>query len=1265
MLIKENQLDEWVRGNAREAQGVIVELVYRLVAASAPRPKERRFPLGDSIGQPGPDGVLNTDIGFDPFVPEGRSFWEIGTGLDAGDKATKDYRELTAATPDAVRRESTFIFVTPLSGRRDWPYTWKEDAQAKWLEDRRKRKEWLDVRAIDGSVLIDWIKNFLPVELWLADKMGFPIHHLQTIEDCWNCLRTIGDPPTLPPALFLANRNAAKDLMKAAFLGATSQLKLETLFPDQTANFVAAYVATMEEDTKADAFGRCVIVSSVEAWNGMLTLREPHILIAGFDLENSAGTTLLEKARRAGHIVIFGGMPGGIPHPNQAPIPNPTSHQVLEALKGAGYPDESARTLAQKSNGNLTSLLRCLQNLSLMPEWAQGTDAAELAIAEILGTWNEHSDADKTIAEKLSGKAYGEWIGKMREIALRPGTPLTQREGVWKFVSRFEGWYALGPQLFDEHLDRILETIVSVLREEDPALAMLPDERHLSSIRGKGFAHSPLIRHGLSESLALLGSHPEALRSCLSGRVEGTARLAVRRILEGADWKLWASLNDVLPLLAEAAPEEVLNAVADALIADPCPFDAVFAQERSGITGRNYLTGLLWALETVAWDSEHLTRVIVLLGELAARDPGGNWSNRPANSLATILLPWFPQTIASAARRQTAVATLLKELPDVGWTLLMSLLPESHQVSLTTHKPTWRKLIPDDWSEGVTNREYYDQIIAYADLAISAAKRDRSKLSLLIDDLIKFPPQARSQLLSYLRTEEVTSLPQEARLPLWNELVDLVSKHRKFAGADWAMNAGEVNEIAEVADRLRPEAPILHHQRLFTERDHALYEEKDDFAEQLKRLEERRRQAISEVFSHGGAKAVLEFAKAVKSPSRVGYAFGATASSAAEGEIFPTLLESEEKPLSQFTGGFVWARYGVQGWQWVDSLNLTQWTPSQKAQFFAYLPFTSETWTRATTVLGADESLYWSKVNANPFQTEAGLELAMDRLLQNGRVHEAVLCIERIIHGKQSLDNKQAIRTLDAVLESPGTVVTHDAYAIVDIIKALQETPGAEKEQIINIEWAFLPLLDEQYEASPKLLGQKLADEPNFFCEVIRLIFRSKNHDPTTEERSEQQGLIATNGYRLLHRWKTPPGSRKGQPFDGDALEAWLADVKISCAESGRLEVALQRVGNVLFYSPPDPDGLWLHHSVASVLNARDADDIRTGFQSEIFNSRGVFWVDPQGGPERELAKKYRGQADEVEAHGYHRLATSLREVAASYERQAAREASKSDLDDD
>lgn len=42
--------------------------------------------------------------------------------------------------------------------------------------------------------------------------------------------------------------------------------------------------------------------------------------------------------------------------------------------------------------------------------------------------------------------------------------------------------------------------------------------------------------------------------------------------------------------------------------------------------------------------------------------------------------------------------------------------------------------------------------------------------------------------------------------------------------------------------------------------------------------------------------------------------------------------------------------------------------------------------------------------------------------------------------------------------------------------------------------------------------------------------------------------------------------------------------------------------------------GLWLHHSAATALNAKDANDIRDGFQTELFNSRGVHsWTAGRG----------------------------------------------------
>jgi len=1258
-VITENQLDEWVRGNARNAQSLIVELVYRLVAASSPNPKERRFPLGDSIGQPGPDGVLNTDFGFDPFVPEGRSFWEIGTGIDAGKKATSDYQDLTDATPNDVKHESTFVFVTPLSGRRDWQHTWKEEAQAQWLEKRRQQRDWRDVRVVDGTQLIDWLHHFLSVELWLAEAMKLPAQQMQTPEQHWADLKTIGDPPPLVPDIFLKNREVACTKLKEIFSKSTLQLKLDTRFPDQVADFVAAYIANMENDAKVDAIGRCLVVSSPEAWNVITSFRDAHILIANFDMDeaDSTGTKLLEKARRAGHSVIFRGMPGGIPHPNRVSIPNPKSYQIEDALKTAGYNTERARILAQKSDGNLNALLRCLQNLSLMPEWAQQTDAAELAIAELLGAWNEHSEMDKKVVEELSGNLYGEWIGKMRKIASRSSTPLIQQDGVWKVVARYEGWYNLGPKIFDEHLIRFKDLAIRVLCERNPKFELPSHERYTAYIRDKVLTHSNSLRNGLAEGLALLGSHSRALRSCSFGKAEMIAQLAVRNILANKDWILWASLDYLLPLLAEAAPKEFLNAVESALDNnDTSPFDIIFAQEVPGITGGTYISGLLRALETLAWDDSYLTRVIIILGELTARDPGGNWANRPINSLKTILLPWFPQTCASVEKRKFAVATLLNEKPEVAWKLLLTILPSPHQLSQGSRKPAWREMIPEDWSEGSTHQEYWEQIDIYTKMAISVAKHNLSKLAAIIERIDDLSLSAREQIFTHLRSDIIVSLPQADKLYLWTKLVDVISKHRKFVDAEWAMKPEVVNVIAAIAESLEPKTPIYRHQQLFNESDFNLFEEKGNYEEQLRELEARRQKAVEEVFASGGLEVVLEFAKSVQKPWLVGTAFGVIAENDAEEKTLPALLESETKSLAQFAGGFIWGKFRGHRWQWVDSINTSHWTPSQISQLLAFLPFVPDTWNRATQLLGENESLYWSKTNVNPYEVEAGLEIAVNRLVQYERPHEAIKCLERILNSTSLLDNQQAITVLQSLLHSPENVRAIDVDAVIEVIKALQDDPATNLDELFKIEWAFLPLLDRHNGASPRLLEQRLSSDPDFFCEVIRTVFRSKKDEKPLEELTDKQKNIATNAYSLLQKWRMPPGSQKDGTYNGEAFTVWLEKVKSDCAESGHLEIALLMIGHVLIHTPPDPDGLWLNHAVARALNAKDANDMRDGFKAELFNSRGAYWVDPTGQQERELAEKYHAQAEKVESHGYYRLANSLRDLADSYNLNAEQE---------
>ena len=105
-------------------------------------------------------------------------------------------------------------------------------------------------------------------------------------------------------------------------------------------------------------------------------------------------------------------------------------------------------------------------------------------------------------------------------------------------------------------------------------------------------------------------------------------------------------------------------------------------------------------------------------------------------------------------------------------------------------------------------------------------------------------------------------------------------------------------------------------------------------------------------------------------------------------------------------------------------------------------------------------------------------------------------------------------------------------------------------------------------------------------------------------------------------------------------------------------------VGQVLIHAPADPDGLWIHRSAAAALNAKDAGDLRDGFAIGIRNSRGVYWVDPTGKPELELAGKYRQQAEEADKAGYQRLAATMRNLADSYTREAERIISEHEEED-
>ena len=880
-----------------------------------------------------------------------------------------------------------------------------------------------------------------------------------------------------------------------------------------------------------------------------------------------------------------------------------------------------------------------------------------LAQAFLVGSWNEDSEGDIEILTELAEEEYDKWIPPIREALEIPGTPLGLSNGEWTTKRNLKTWERLGQKLYDVDLDRFEKIAVKALSEPNPAFDLPGEERYMANIKGKVPRYSHRIREGIANGLAVMGSCPRLFPHCADNKPETVAILVVRQVLTDIDWRTWGSLNNHLPLLAEAAPGEFLSGVERALQQNPCPFRELFAQEDSGIMGNNYMTGLLWALETLAWDEQHLTRVAVILGELSAIDPGGNWSNRPKNSLTTIFLPWLPQTMASIERRQTAIRTLVKEVPDTAWQTLISLLPSQHQMTSGSHKPRWRMEIPEKSGKGIPMKEYWEQVSCYADIALQIADGDAGRLMTLIGEMDHLPPPTFDGLLNHLQSDAVTSLLEEERTKLWSSLVEFTARHRRYSDADWALNNDILTRIDDVAAKLSPKGLQNLYRRIFNGRDFDLYDEEegDDWREQEKRLEERRQKAIGEIYEESGIEAVLDFAQTVESAPQVGAAFGVIADSEEDAALLPRLLDTESEKLSRFISSYIWARRWKAGWDWVDQITAPEWTVEQLGCFFRSLPFRPETWKRVSIALGKNEGVYWKNVFFNAFQAGDDFETAIDKLLEYDRPYAAIDCLNASRHKKNPIDHARTIRALLAAVNADESPHSHAVYECIELIKALQEDPETDQDALFNIEWAYLTALDGHRGARPKLLEHRLATDPAFYCEIIRIIFRSRHEDKRVKEPSEKERKIAGHAYRLLREWNVPPGTLADGSFSSDAFETWLKEMKETCEKTGHLEVAMSQLGQVVIYAPPDPDGLWIHKTVAEALNAKDSEKMRSGFSTGVFNSRGVVLVDPSGKPEDELAAKYNAKADEVEAAGFHRLAVTMRSLAETYSREAER----------
>ena len=1244
--IDPKELDAWAA--LPEAHTKHPMLVRRLVHATVADLSLLDVPSGSSVFSGGWDGRVETRTG-NAFVPDGVSVWELSCRNDVATKANEDYAKRSAEPINCDPAETVYVFVTP----RLWA------GKSDWAQEKSNEKIWANVHAYDASDLAQWLEMAPSIAAWLSVEIGkLPAAGIAPLDDWWETWATITNPP-ISSNLLLAGRTQQVDLLGEWINGDPQELYIQASTKDEAVAFVAA-CAIAQPDWGYKMLSRALVVKTQDAWATLERHPTSMVLIPNFDGEFSAAV-----ATRSGHHVLTPLHKADLTRGQGGTLPSLDRDGFVQALGEMGLAENEARNIARTTSRSMPVVRRKLQAYSSVPfpNWVSSETARKLMPALLVGQWEEAKDGEKEIVSGLGGKPYEQIEAEYIALLQEPDAPLRKIGARWRLVSHEEAWELLAPYATTDDFKKFKDIAVQVLSVPSPRYELPKEERYMAAMKGKVSLHSETIKDGIATTLALMGSRAD--RAVAAGNTAAIASYVVREILTNVqEWPLWATLGPYLATLAEAAPEDFLGRVEQGLETEPSVFLELFNQEGDGIFGGCQHSGLLWALERIAWSADYFSRAVFILARLAAIDPGGRYGNRPKESFRCLYLCWIRHSSASDEDRLATFDALIDRYPDIGWDLLVESGPKSHDSVTGQVLPDWR-----DWSQDAearpTRKEAYEFVDAIGARLVACAGNHAGRWAQVVHAFPELTPPQRETVLSALAGHIPELKLSEGAVELWNEIRNLVSHHRQFPDADWSLPENELQPFDEIYSQLEPDDPITKIAWLFGHRpDFIDGKHGDNYEEEEKCIANERRQAVEEIVANHGAISLVELAQRVELPQMIGwFAVGGVKNRSELYQLVFEYLKHPERHLNLFANGASQALYrqvGAEAFQGLVDYTKEQQGSSEKiAEVYLAASTDAATWEKVEAEDPDVQRSYWYGMN-NVFginiENEDEVTYAAEKLLEYRRTDGAAKLLS---HRKAVANSGLIIKTLEALpawfneKASDGGSYSIGEYEITKLFEQLDNDSAVPQEEIARLEIPFVSVLSDNNR--DLAIHKEVTENASVFADLVVWTYRrsdGKTDDEDIDDAVREQR--ANFGWRVLFHLHRVPGQNDDNDVDEGAIGVWVDEARRLCQERGRSEIGDQLIGQILANSPADNDDVWPCSAVRAVLDQYCSSEMGRGFEMGKHNLRGVTSraAFEGGDQERGLATKFRQDARIIRSR-WPFTARILRSLADDYDRQA------------
>jgi addiction module HigA family antidote len=1253
LTIKARQIEDWADSQI-DARIHLPVFLRKLVHSTGDELRQVDFPGYDNAQRKGSDGFVEAGAAT-PWVPEGNSYWEFGTDQKPGGKAERDYAARRTSVGSTERAKSTFIFVTP----RNWP------GKTAWEKRKNEAGEWKAVRAFDASDLEQWLEQSVPAQIWLAEQLALPVSGYETLEQAWRRWANGSAPHYLTPEVFAPSIAAHRGTLKA-WLDKPSDRPF--VVAADSRDEALAFLACLFDDAELHHFKDIAAVfTSPETLKTLLASSVPFLpIVHSEDVERE-----LSDAHRRLHCIVF--RPRNAVDREADIALDLLGHDAFEkALIAMGVERDEFDRLARESGRSPTILRRRLSNNGAIrtPEWAGDDHAAKTLVPmALIGAWHAEPEADREIVSYVADRKYEVIEDDIARLLRFDDSPVWSAGRYRGVASKIDAVFAIARMVTPPDIDRFFDAAENVLSKSDPALELPEEDRWVAALYGKKRDQSGALREGICETLVILSVHGNNLfQSRLGIDVEVQVAGLIRKLLEPLTLEKLLSHDHDLPRYAEAAPDEFLSIIEEDLRRnDPVVF-GLLKPVNSGSFGASPLrTGLLWALECLAWKPQNLPRISAILAQLSRPKIDDNWMNKPDASLKAIFRSWMPQTAASVEQRVKVLEMLVKRFPDVGWGICVEQIKPGSRIGFHSYRPRWRS---DASGAGqvVTNKEMYGFARKTLDLLLTWRPHDEKTLGDLVESLEGMPHEDQTKVWDLV--DEWSANAGEAAKAALRERV------RRFAftrhGRRRKLGETGRDRARESYERLRPQDPVIRHGWLFADQwvqESADEIEEEDYRKRGERIDKLRREAMIEIWTERSFEGVRELLAGSNAADTVGrYAAPCITGVKLQVDFMKRCLSLDgvlRRKAEWCLQGFLSA-IGDDSRGGVLKVATEQISAEESRRLLTCAPFQVSTW-RLLDDYGEDiRNGYWRDVVPSwGRHTPAELTELTDRLLDARRPRAAFLAVHIDFKDIETSRLKRLLRDVATADAEPAGHYKLDRYYISEALKSLDGRPGVTRDEMAQLEFLFIDALDDHSEHGIPNLESQIAQSAAVFVQAVALAYKRSHEgeDPPEWriENPEQRAAVASAAYRLLDRMKRIPGTDENGRIDAAALAAWLAEVRRLCREYTRADIGDHCLGQLLAKAPEGENGIWPCEAVCEAMEAIASPEIGRGFYIGVQNSRGAHWRGEGGEQERALAAKYRAWAERLH-FDYPYVGGVLEGIAASYEREAGRQDSEAKI---